>query len=53
MAELDFIDVGVLKSDRRWLDAPSVYRPKKTLNNRFVRWAEKGVWLEVFQTLAA
>ena len=45
--------VHVLKSGGRWVDAPAVYGPKKTLYNRFVRWAEKGVWLDVFQTLAA
>jgi len=34
--------VHVLKSGSRWVDAPSDYGPKKTLYNRFVRWAEKG-----------
>jgi transposase len=36
--------VHVLKSGGRWVDAPPVYGPRKTLYNRFVRWAEKGVW---------
>jgi len=45
--------VHVLKSGGRWVDAPAVYGPKKTLYNRFVRWAAKGVWLEIFQALAA
>ena len=31
----------MLKSGGRWVDAPPEYRPKKTLYNRFVRWAEK------------
>ena len=36
--------VHVLKSGSRWADAPrEVYGPKKTLYNRFVRWAAKGV----------
>ena len=35
------------------MDAPAVYGPRKTLYNRFVRWAAKGVWAEVFQVLAA
>ena len=26
--------------------------PKKTLYNRFVRWAEKGVWIGLFHALA-
>ncbi len=45
--------VHVLKSGCRWADAPAVYGPRKTLYNRFVRWAAKGVWLDIFQTLAA
>jgi transposase len=46
--------VHVLKSGGRWADAPrEVYGPKKTLYNRFVRWAAKGVWQAVFETLAA
>jgi len=35
--------VHVLKSGGRWIDAPDVYGPHKTLYNRFVRWAAKGV----------
>lgn len=35
--------VHVLKSGGRWVDAPPVYGPKKTLCNRFVRWSAKGV----------
>jgi transposase len=38
--------VHVLKSGGRWIDAPSEYGPKKTLYNRYVRWAEKGVWID-------
>jgi transposase len=35
--------VHVLKSGGRWADAPrEVYGPKKTLYNRFVRWAGLG-----------
>lgn len=44
--------VHVLKSGGRWADAPAVYGPRKTLYNRFVRWAAKGVWTEVFHALA-
>jgi len=40
--------VHVLKSGGRWADAPPEYAPKKTLYNRFVRWAEKGVWTGLF-----
>jgi len=44
--------VHVLKSGCRWADAPPVYGPRKTLYNRFVRWAAKGVWTDVFHVLA-
>jgi transposase len=33
--------VHVLKSGGRWVDAPTIYGPRKTLYNRFVRWAAK------------
>lgn len=45
--------VQVLRSGGRWVDAPAVYGPHKTLYNRFVRWAAKGIWRAVFQTLVA
>jgi transposase len=45
--------VHVLKSGGRWVDAPAIYGPRKTLYNRFVRWAAKGVWVDIFHTLAA
>src|SRR4051794_36939643 len=34
--------VQVLKSGARWVDAPPEYGPRKTLYNRYVRWAAKG-----------
>ena len=40
--------VSVLKSGSRWIDAPDIYGPHKTLYNRFVRWAAKGVWTNIF-----
>lgn len=45
--------VHVLISGCRWVDAPPVYGPRKTLYNRWVRWAQKGVWRRAFETLAA
>ena len=45
--------VHVLKSGCRWVDAPAIYGPRKTLYNRFVRWAAKGVWVNVFHALAS
>lgn len=44
--------IHVLKSGRRWIYAPPNYGPKKTLYNRYVRWAEKGVWSNLFHALA-
>ena len=44
--------IHVLKSGCRWVDAPSEYGPCKTLYNRFVRWAKKGIWQEIFIALA-
>ncbi|SFH15551.1 Putative transposase of IS4/5 family [Methylobacterium gossipiicola] len=45
--------VHVLKSGGRWADAPrEVYGPRKTLYNRFVRWAAKSVRTDLFETLA-
>ena len=44
--------IHVLKSGGRWVDAPAVYGPRKTLYNRFVRWAAKGVWSGIFHALA-
>ncbi len=43
----------VLQSGCRWRDTPPVYGPYKTVYNRFVRWARKGVWERVFTELAA
>lgn len=45
--------VHVLQSGCRWKDAPAFYGPPKTLYNRCVRWAAKGVWRDVFEALAA
>ncbi|GHH24658.1 transposase [Sphingomonas glacialis] len=45
--------IHVVKSGGRWVDAPACYGPRKTLYNRFERWAAKGIWQEMFVTLAA
>ena len=44
--------IHVLKSGGRWIDAPPDHGPRKTLYNRFVRWADKGIWVRLFETLA-
>jgi transposase len=45
--------VHVLKSVGRWVDAPDAYGPRKTLYNRFVRWAAKGIWVDIFHALVS
>lgn len=45
--------IHVLKSGGRWIDAPGAYGAKKTLYNRYVRWAAKGVWMNLFHALSA
>jgi transposase len=45
--------VHALQSGGRWSDCPEpVYGPKKTLYNRFVRWADRGIWEGIFSALA-
>lgn len=45
--------VHALQSGGRWGDCPEhIYGPKKTLYNRFVRWAERGIWEGIFERLA-
>src|SRR5664279_3846835 len=43
----------VLKSGCRWCDCPPEYGPSTTIYNRFVRWAERGVWERLFRELAS
>ena len=45
--------VHALKSSGRWSDSLPAYGPKKTLYNRFVRWADNGTWERIFHALAA
>jgi len=42
----------VLKSGCRWCDCPPEYGPHMTIYNRFVRWARRGVWENLFRELA-
>ena len=44
--------VHVLKSGCRWSDCPKEYGPAKTVYNRFVRWAKRGVWERLFHAFA-
>ena len=44
--------VHALKSGCRWCDCPAEYGPATTIHNRFVRWARRGVWENLFRELA-
>ena len=44
--------VHMLKSGCRWCDCPEAYGPPTTIYNRFVRWARRGVWENLFRALA-
>ena len=41
-----------LKSGCRWCDCPPEYGPPTTIYNRFVRWARRGLWENLFRELA-
>jgi len=43
--------VHVLKGGCRWCDPPE-YDPATMIYNRFVRWARRGVWENLFRELA-
>ena len=42
----------VLRSGARWSDPPPHYGVYKSVHKRFTRWAEKGVWQRLFDTLS-
>ena len=44
--------VHVLKCGCRWCDCPEAYGPPTTIYNRFVRWARRGLWENLFRELA-
>jgi len=44
--------VHVLKTGCRWCDCPREYGPYTTVYNRFVRWARRGIWENLFRRLA-
>src|SRR6201987_6327594 len=44
--------VHLLKSGCRWCDCPPEYGPPTSIDNRFVRWARRGVWEMLFRELA-
>jgi transposase len=43
----------VLRTGSPWRDLPARYGPPTTVYNRYNRWSKAGVWLKVFEALAA
>jgi len=43
----------ILRTGSPWRDLPERYGPYTTAYNRFNRWAKKGIWLAIFEVLAA
>ncbi|MGU3408417.1 transposase, partial [Methylobacterium brachiatum] len=43
----------VLKVGCRWQDTPSAYGPHTTIDNRYNRWPQRGVWQRLFAKVAA
>jgi transposase len=43
----------VLRTGAPWRDLPERYGPYTTVYNRFNRWAKGGVWVRIFEALAA
>ena len=43
----------ILRTGSPWRDLPDRYGPYTTVYNRFNRWAKAGVWLRLFEALAA
>ena len=41
------------RNGSRWRDASTAYVPHKTLNNRWKRWSEKGIFARMMADLAA
>ena len=42
-----------LRTGSPWRDLPERFGPYTTVYNRYNRWARAGVWLRIFETLAA
>jgi transposase len=44
--------IHVLKTGCRWQDCPPEFGPYATVYNRFNRWSGRGMWQEIFETVA-
>src|SRR5689334_5330949 len=43
----------VLRTGMPWRDLPERYGPYTTAYNRFNRWSRRGIWKQIFDTLAS
>ncbi len=44
--------IVVNRNGLRWRDAPKEYGPAKTLYNRWKRWGDKGIFIQMMESLA-
>jgi hypothetical protein len=51
-AQLSSLSNNNPKCGCRWCDCPEAYGPPTTIYNRFVRWARRGIWENLFRELA-
>ena len=42
----------ILRTGAPWRDLPERYGPHTTVYNRYVRWAKRGVWSDIFNALS-
>ena len=42
----------VLRTGAPWRDLPERYGPYTTIYNRYVRWAKRGIWRDIFEALS-
>ncbi len=45
--------IFINRSELRWRDAPEAYGPHKTLDSRWKRWSEKGIFAQMMAGLVA
>jgi transposase len=45
--------IFINRNSLRWCDAPKEYGPPKTLNNRWNRWGDKGIFARMMKGLAS
>ena len=42
----------ILRTGSPWRDLPKRYGPHRTVYNRYIRWARRGIWIGIFDALA-